>query len=499
MNQQVSQAHEGSGAPTGGGAVSVRHTLSLLEALSVLPPRVARRHGLIPLRYEGDRLIVGARDPLSPAALDALRRLGHADAQMERISEERYREVIGKWYGPTGEVAEFVSRLSPRPSSEPSVHPGEPLEQTPAPRFLDLTLKAALAEGASDVHLEPDLRSPRVRFRVDGVLVDRVGPPQWLADRVVGRVKALAGLALGECNFAQEGQLLFPTQDGPVSIRVSVLPSDRGECVVLRLLTVEDDVPALEELGVPADVGRRLVRAASSHEGLIVFAGPTGSGKTTTLHSLLRTVDAGDRNIVSIEEPVEIRSRRIRQIPVHREVGLDFAGALRVVLRQDPDVILVGETRDAETAQLVIQAALAGHLVLTTVHTSSALQVFDRLTQLGADRSLLSQVARVNVSQRLLRRVCPHCAGRTCFTCEGTGLKGRIGVFEMVTMDGRLAAAVREGATQETLRQAARAGGYRSLPDRARDLVLAGISTDAEVARVLDLEDSAGGAGGARP
>ena len=462
--------------------------LTLLEGLRAVPPRVARRHGVIPLRYEGGRLIAGARDPGDLRALDALRRLGHHDVMMELISEQRYQQVMTQWYGPTGIVADYVSRLPRQSSAEPTLQAGDKIEMSPAPRFLDMTLKAAVAEGASDVHIEPDPRAPRVRFRVDGVLVDRVSPPRWLADRVIGRIKAMAGLALGECFFAQEGKIAFQTPRGPVSIRVSILPSDRGECAVLRLLTTAGSVPSLEKLGVPEDVRRDLVKAAAAHEGLVVLAGPTGSGKTTTLHALLDAVYTGRRNVVSIEEPVEIVTDRIRQVPVRREVGLDFAGAMRVVLRQDPDVILVGETRDSETAKMVIQAALAGHLVLTTVHASSALQVFDRFTQLGADRSLLAQTARVSVSQRLLRQVCPHCGGEACFICEGSGLRGRVGVFEIVTMNVALSEAVRKDAPLRRLVETARASGFRSLRERAQDLVRSGATTEAEVDRVLEMQ-----------
>lgn len=467
-------------------SVSPPRELTLLEGLRAVPPRVARSYRMVPLRYDGETLIVGARDPRQPRALDTLRRLGNPRVALEPVTAERYQEVLEKWYGPSGDVAELVAGLSPLAATEASVAAGEALEATAAPRFLELTLKAAVAERASDVHIEPDPRSPRVRFRVDGLLAERVSPPPWLVSRLIGRIKALAGLALGECLFAQDGVFDFPTAAGPVAIRVSILPTTRGECAVLRLLTVEDEIPSLAALGLGEAMSKTLTAAAAAPEGLIVFAGPTGSGKTTTLHALLNTVDADRRNVVSIEDPVEIRSQRLRQVPVRRDLGLDFASALRFVLRQDPDVLLVGETRDTETAQLVVQAALAGHLVLTTVHAASALEVFDRFAQLGADRSLLAQVTRLTVSQRLLRRVCSYCAGEGCFACEGSGLKGRTGLYEAVTMNETLISLVRRGAEPGELRRAARDHGYRSLRDSARDLVRQGVTTTAETARVLD-------------
>jgi type II secretory ATPase GspE/PulE/Tfp pilus assembly ATPase PilB-like protein len=247
-----------------------RPELTLLDGLRAVPPGVARRYQVIPLRYEGDRLVVGAIDPDNLAALDALHRLGHARIELEPLSQERYREVMQRWYGPVGDIAEFAARLPPRlDPGEPSLGFDDRSDESPAARFLALTLTAALSENATDVHFEPDRISPRVRFRVDGVLVDRVAPPPWLADRVIGRIKSMAGLALGECLFAQDGQLSFPTPAGSVSIRVSIVPSDRGECAVLRLLTVENEVPTLEQLGMPAAVRLQVVEAAAGQEGLV--------------------------------------------------------------------------------------------------------------------------------------------------------------------------------------------------------------------------------------
>ncbi len=321
-------------------------------------------------------------------------------------------------------------------------------------------------------------------------MTPRAAPPPWLVERVIARIKALAGMELGANRFAQDGRLLLAGPRGAIDVRVSVLPGDRGEFAVLRLLSVQDAVPSLEALGVPAGDREVLLRAARAPDGLIVFAGPTGSGKTTSLHALLAAIDCERRNVVSIEDPVEIRSRRVRQIPVRPETGLDFAGVLRVVLRQDPDVILVGETRDEETAALVLQAALAGHLVLTTVHASSVFGVFERMRRLGVDPGALAEPLRVLASQRLVRRICGACGGQGCFPCEGSGLRGRTAVIETLALTPALRQEVRAGAGLERLQATAREAGYRSLLEQGRALVAAGVTKAEELERVLG-EDAA--------
>ncbi|MEM6796090.1 MAG: GspE/PulE family protein [Acidobacteriota bacterium] len=465
--------------------------LSLLEALELVPANVARRRGVVPLRFEDGRLVAGSTEPEDERGSEALARLGHEDALLEAMGAESFRELWDSRYGPSGRVLEFVSGLEEESAGEPSFEDPDAIADSPAPRYVRLTLEAALAEGASDVHLERAGFGPRVRFRVDGLLSERVAPPPWLFERVLGRIKALSGLALGESLFAQDGQFEIDDGEAPVSIRVSVLPGDRGECVVLRVLSRQGEVPTLGALGIDAESEGMLRRAAALPEGLIVLAGPTGSGKTTTLHSLLGTLDGDRRNIVSIEEPVEIRSPRLRQIPVRRETGLDFAGVLRSVLRQDPDVILVGETRDPETAHLVLQASLAGHLVLTTVHAAGALQIFDRFAQLGADRALLAQVLRTAVSQRLVRRTCSACGGSGCVRCDGSGYRGRLCVAEVLEMGPPMAAAVMRGEGPQELGALAAGHGFRPMTERARDLVERGETSDEEIARVVPCAEAA--------
>ncbi len=464
--------------------------LTVVEALRAVPPQVARHLRMIPLRRDGDTLVAGTVDPDDVRVQDALARLGGGEIAVEAASEELVAEIIRAWYGSTGDLFELCERLhaSPIDATETTLAAGDDPAESPAVQIVDLLLKSAIEERATDVHIEPHPDRPRVRFRVDGMLVDRPAPPAWLAPRAIARVKALANLDLGDCLYAQDGQFTTQGPNGTVDLRVSILPADRGETAVLRLLGLEGEVPPPASLGLDAAGEAKLVDAAEMPDGLIILAGPTGSGKTTTLHSLLAQVDCERRNVVSIEEPVEIRTRRIRQVPVRRQTGLDFAGALRVILRQDPDVILVGETRDTETAQLAVQAALAGHLVLTTVHASTAMGVFDRLDQLGGDRRLVAETVRVVVSQRLLRTICDQCAGGGCFRCEGSGLRGRTGAYEVLALDSVLRRRIAEGASAAELLDLAREGGHETLQQVGQRLAEKGVTTAEEVRRVIGIE-----------
>ncbi len=458
-------------------------SLGMIEALSYVPPRVARHYGVVPLQREASGLVFAARDPSDWRLKSILARHARGPFRIIQLDPDVLDYALGTWYGASGALHEFLEICND--PGRPSGLDSKDHTVAPAVRFVELLLEAALSERASDVHFVPDPERPTLRFRVDGLLAERPAPQPDLARRALSRIKALCGLDLGTCTYAQDGQFRHLWRGETVDVRVSILPTDRGEVAVLRLLTEKIVQRSLHDLGLPEAVQRRMKTIAAAPHGLTIVAGPTGAGKTTTMHAVLRLVDAKRRNLISIEDPIEIRSPGMRQVPVRSRAGLDFANVLRAVVRQDPDVIFVGETRDAETARLVLQASLAGHLVFTTVHANDCPTIFERFDELGASRRTLAETTLAVVSQRLVRLRCPMCAGTGCFPCEGSGLRGRQAIFECLPVKGEVAELVARGAPAAVVLACARKAGFRSLRDHAAELVDAGRTTAAEVVRVL--------------
>ncbi len=457
--------------------------LSLHDAIRSLPPRVARQYRVVPLSRDAQGAVFGAVDPHDWRLESVLSRHADGPFRVVGIAQGALEQALQSWYGPTGDLHDFIqSQPSQRGAS---LRLGDALNSAGAVRFVELMIRAALSERASDIHLDPGRGKPRLRFRLDGILVERPAPTAELAQRATSHIKALCSMDLGSCTYAQDGQFSFSGADGAVDVRVSVLPTDQREVTVLRLLTDEIGRRTLAGLGMPPRVQQLMEMIAGSPHGLVIIAGPTGAGKTTTLHAVLRLVDASTRNVVSIEDPIEIRSPDIRQVPVRRNAGLDFANALRAVVRQDPDVILVGETRDAETAGLVVQSSLAGHLVFTTVHANDCPAIFQRFSELGASRTILAETTRAVLSQRLLRLCCPLCAGNGCFPCEGSGLRGRQAVYECMPIEGRVESLVAHSKRPAEILAAARDAGFRTMEEHAAELVAERRTTAAEVRRVL--------------
>ncbi|MHC4916660.1 MAG: GspE/PulE family protein [Planctomycetota bacterium] len=351
-------------------------------------------------------------------------------------------------------------------------------------------LDAALEAGASDVHFEPLGDGLAVRLRLDGVLQDAAALPAELSAPVVARLKVLAGLATYRTEVPQDGRVSREGSD----LRLSTYPTVRGEKAVVRLFARSAEEFRLDALSLPAEVLGALQMALSAREGLILFTGPAGSGKTTTIYAALqhlRGVERVPRQIVSIEDPVECLLPGVTQTEVNPPAGLTFANCLRSVLRQDPEVIAVGEIRDRETADLAVEAALTGHLVITTLHAGTAAGVFARLVEMGLEPSAVTSVARLAVAQRLVRRLCVECAGKGCQACSGEGLKGRLPVAEALSLTAEVRAAVLRRADLAAVRYAALEGGLIPLAERGRRMVDAGLTLRSEVERVLSgLEDA---------
>jgi general secretion pathway protein E len=376
-------------------------------------------------------------------------------------------------------------------------------EQAPIIELVNNMFSSALASRASDIHVEPFEDRFQVRFRIDGVLRDWSGFPGNNFDPVVSRIKLLSGMDISERRKPQDGRQSIRLSGKEMDLRVSALPGPYGESVVLRLLDKARSLPTFVDLGMGKDEQDVFKRILAEQHGIVLVTGPTGSGKSTTLYKALSEMNTGDRKIITIEDPIEYQLEGVNQTQVQSEIGYTFASGLRAVLRQDPDIIMIGEIRDAETAQIAVQSALTGHLVLSTVHTNTALAGVLRLADLGVERFLLGSALRGLMAQRLLRKLCISCAAPDlvakqsnmhtsdyvsatgCDDCAHTGYKGRFAVYEVATITSRLQAAIANGADEDQLEILAREDGFTPMRDRAMDAARSGMTSLAEVERVF--------------
>lgn len=357
--------------------------------------------------------------------------------------------------------------------------------QPPVVRYVNLLVRDAYDAGASDIHLEAERSGLAARFRLDGVLNPAAAPPPNLHHAVVSRVKLLAELDISERRKPQDGRIRVRLESRELDMRVSTVPTVFGESVVLRLLDRGGRPVGLQELGMPSHVLDGVQRLVGRSHGLILVTGPTGSGKTTTLYAALRSRDAALEKIVTVEDPVEYQLAGVTQVPVHRRAGVTFSSALRSILRQDPDVVMIGEMRDSETAEIAVQAAMTGHLVLSTLHTNDAIGAIPRLLDLGVPEYLVAATIEGAIAQRLVRTVCAECRGNRCSACRGTGYKGRVGVFELVSMNDALRDAITQRTSRDLLRRLATDAGMQPMSEDAHAKVRAGLTTAEEVKRVL--------------
>jgi general secretion pathway protein E len=475
------------------------------------------QHAVLPLRIESDALVVGSwLDRVDPLAVDDLRLLFGAHVTLERFNEHDLRTAIRRVYAPEAATAEgLIAGLA---GEGAMVVNGEeiPLDdllhlanEAPVVRLVNLLLIEALDARASDVHLEAYQDGLRVRYRVDGVLQNAPSPPPHLTAAIISRLKIMAELDIAERRLPQDGRIRLRLQNRQVDVRVSTVPTLRGESVVLRLLDKERGRISLLELGMAQDTLELFTEVVSRPHGIVLVTGPTGSGKTTTLYAAVEMIKTGREKILTVEDPVEYELPGVPQVPVNEKVGMTFAGALRALLRQDPDIILVGEIRDAETAQIATQASLTGHLVLSTLHTNDAPTALTRLLDLDVAAYLVASTVDAVLAQRLVRVICPNCKaefqpdratarriavaglgemqtwkGRGCDECRGTGYRGRTGVYELLVMDNELRLEVQRRRGSEELRAMAVEKGMRTLLDDGVRAARAGLTTIEEVLRV---------------
>jgi general secretion pathway protein E len=360
----------------------------------------------------------------------------------------------------------------------------ETADDAPIIRMLNALLTQAARDGASDIHIEPYERHSSVRFRVDGSLREVVQPNRALHAALISRLKIMAELDISEKRLPQDGRISLRIGTRAMDVRVSTLPSSHGERAVLRLLDKSQDKLSLLAIGMQGEVLARLKHLIAKPHGIILVTGPTGSGKTTTLYAALGQLDAGSSNIMTVEDPIEYELAGIGQTQVNTKIDLTFAKSLRAILRQDPDVIMIGEIRDFETAQIAIQASLTGHLVLATLHTNDAASAVTRLIDMGIEPFLLSSSLLGVLAQRLVRKLCPACHGQACADCSQSGYQGRTGVFELMVADEALRALIHQQAAEAEIRATALKAGMVLMRDDGERLVQSGVTSREELIRV---------------
>jgi general secretion pathway protein E len=464
-----------------------------------LPYAYAKAHTLL-LEDDGERLVLWAPETVALPALSEVLRLYDIDA-LEREAAPSLAHRIATAYAGSessaamviGEVESAVD-LSRMMQELPAIEDLlEASNDAPIIRMLNALLTQAAKDGASDIHIEPYERSSSVRFRVDGTLREVVQPNKALHAALISRLKIMAELDIAERRLPQDGRISLRIGGRAVDVRVSTLPSAHGERAVLRLLDKGESKFTLESLGMSGDTLARFDKLVQHPHGIVLVTGPTGSGKTTTLYASLGRIDTGTTNVLTVEDPVEYELAGIGQTQVNPKIDLTFAKALRAILRQDPDVIMIGEIRDYETAQIAIQASLTGHLVLATVHTNDAPSTVTRMIDMGVEPFLLSSSLIGVLAQRLVRKLCPNCKkvdarGRYhpvgCAQCGNTGYKGRTGVYELMAVDDKLRALIHGRAAESQLFVAAEANGLRSMREDGERLIVEGITSPEEVMRV---------------
>jgi general secretion pathway protein E len=455
-----------------------------------LPYAFARTHQLL-LEDDGHMLTLWHSDAPDLSAWSEVTRR-HAVQSFEytdkatlakRISEA-YAQADSNAAAVVSEVesdADLTRMMQELPAVEDLL---EAADDAPIIRMLNALLTQAARDGASDIHIEPYERHSSVRFRVDGTLREVVQPNRALHAALISRLKIMAELDIAEKRLPQDGRISLRLGQRAIDVRVSTLPSAHGERAVLRLLDKSESKLTLPAVGMEGDTLQRFESLVKQPHGIILVTGPTGSGKTTTLYAALQGLDAKRSNIMTVEDPIEYELAGVGQTQVNPKIDLDFAKALRAILRQDPDIIMIGEIRDYETAQIAIQASLTGHLVLATLHTNDAASAITRLTDMGVEPFLLSSSLLGVLAQRLLRKTCTHCSGKGCGVCGHSGYQGRTGIFELLTTNDDIRALIHNKASEAQLREAAQRNGMTLMREDGERLVRHGISTREELIRV---------------
>ncbi len=487
------------------------------DIVSELSAHHARMYGVIPMRVDSQSIDLLAVDPFNAQIIDDLTFALGKDVRLLVADPERIETLIKNHYGEDdSSLDEILGELDTEDAPEANAEDLDPNDiealagQAPIIRFVNLVLAQAIRDKASDIHFEPFEHEFKIRYRIDGALYEMSPPPKHLALPITSRVKVLANLNIAERRIPQDGRIKLTLAGRPVDLRVSTLPTQFGESVVLRVLDQSAVQLDITQLGMPEDVFEGISEIVKRPNGIFIVTGPTGSGKTTTLYSALRIVNSPDVKLLTAEDPVEYEIEGIMQVPVNHTVGLTFAAALRSFLRQDPDIIMVGEIRDLETAQISIQASLTGHLVLSTLHTNDAPGAVTRLVDMGVEPFLISSSLEAVLAQRLVRRICSSCRtayeppgtllqqlgidpvdignreffyGKGCPVCNNSGYKGRMGIYEWLRMSEAIRDLVVQRAPTLVIKQKALEQGMRTLRDDGLRAIFDGATSIEEVVK----------------
>ncbi len=489
------------------------------DVLTALPEAMIRRHSVIPLRLTDENaLVLGMVDPLDIIALDDIRRLVEREVIPAAITQDGFQYAVTKYPALEGSLDQVIQEIRPTDvgEDEPSLDKlREVVDEAPVVRLVNLMLVQAVRQGASDIHVEPQERQLRIRYRIDGALYNVMTAPKHIQAATISRVKIMGNMNIAERRAPQDGRIELRVDNREIDLRVSSVPTTHGEKVVMRILDKRTALVGIEKLGLMGSDQVRFESLVTKPYGIIMITGPTGSGKTTSLYAILNRLNKTEVNIITIEDPVEYQLGGIAQVQINPRAGLTFASGLRSFLRQDPDIIMVGEVRDEETARLAIQAALTGHLVLSTLHTNDAPGAVARLVDMGVEPFLVASSVIGIVAQRLIRVLCTKCKeayvppaeviaryglakpddeppqifrAKGCEACNNIGYKGRLGLFEIMPMDDDLRTLIVKQASADAIKRAAVALGMRTLQQDGVAKVVAGITSLEEMLRVVFVE-----------
>ncbi len=503
--------------------IDLKHYNYHADTVRLLPETAARRYRAMVLKQEPQRFLVGMADPTDIYAYDELAKILKKPVSPAVVFESELLKALDTVYRRTQEIVsiaeELGEELSQGDSTLEQLLTETAVEDAPVVRLLRSLFEDAVQVGASDIHIEPDEKVLRIRQRIDGVLHEQVMKEKRIAPALISRLKLVCGLDISERRLPQDGRFNVRVKGRSIDIRLSTMPLQHGESVVMRLLDQSGGILQLDQVGMDAALLSRFRRQLHQPHGLVLVTGPTGSGKTTTLYGALNELNSQEKKIITVEDPVEYRLPRINQVQVHPKIGLDFARVLRAGLRQDPDIVMVGEMRDKETSDIALRAAMTGHLVLSTLHTNDSISTALRLIEMGTEGYVVASSLRAVLAQRLVRRICSSCEtdhmlepgeqswlnsyrgkvslqagagfrkGRGCPLCNNTGYSGRIGIFELLEIGFDLADALRRNDSASFAAFAQQAEHFFSLSDSALQLALQGITTMDEVLRIAGQVD----------